>query len=376
MDSMFCILIANHKIDLKNIFYFFFLIAIYGSCTWQEVSHPDLIDWTPVRPETVNVPGDQLSKALSFLSNHCGENGLSQTIVVKDNRVIFQGDSIFTSHNIYSCTKSFTSTIFGLLQEEGKVSLDEPIRRHIPDLSALYPDMTFRHLLTMTSGYNARGINRWNQASEDWSTTPFVQNTPLFEPGSAYAYWDEAMMLLGKALTIIAGEPLDNYLERHVLHPIDFGEWNWWASDTLVDGMRICNGCTGISINAKQLTQFGHLILNQGVFKGDALIPSSWITQATANQVPSSLPIADTDRKTTDGTGKYGFNWWVFMPSDSMPVHAFYASGFNHNVCLIIPDWNMIITRMGDDGNPEAGKHQVYAELIRRLDLKARVCQI
>lgn len=48
-------------------------------------------------------------------------------------------------------------------------------------------------------------------------------------------------------------------------------------------------------------------------------------------------------------------------------MHAYYTSGLNHNVCLVVPEWDMVIVRMGMDGNPAAGKQAVYTELLERL---------
>lgn len=41
---------------------------------------------------------------------------------------------------------------------------------------------------------------------------------------------------------------------------------------------------------------------------------------------------------------------------------TYYACGLNHNVCFVIPEWNMVIVRMGVDGNPPEGKHVIWNE--------------
>jgi len=317
--------------------------------------------------QKVNITEEKVAGALEFLETHCGRDGLSQTIILHQGKEIYVGDSVHKKNNNYSCTKSFTSTIFALLQEEGKVHIDDSLHEYLPELEVNYSAVTFRHLLTMTSGYNAKGINRWGEASEDWSTTPFAVDAPLFAPGAEYCYWDEAMMLFGKILTVIAGEPLDDYLDRKVFSKIGFGDFTWWSTDTLSSGMKICNGCTGLTVNAKQMTRYGELFLNDGQHQGESVIPADWVEVATQNHVPETLALADTDRKSLDGRGRYGYNWWIFEKSGTIPVDAYYASGFNHNVLLVIPAWQMVITRMGDDGNPEAGKHEVYGELLRIL---------
>ena len=42
-------------------------------------------------------------------------------------------------------------------------------------------------------------------------------------------------------------------------------------------------------------------------------------------------------------------------------------SGLNHNVCAIIPEWNMVIVRTGNDKNPPEGKHVVWNEFLKKI---------
>ncbi|QLE00031.1 hypothetical protein HX109_00085 [Galbibacter sp. BG1] len=51
------------------------------------------------------------------------------------------------------------------------------------------------------------------------------------------------------------------------------------------------------------------------------------------------------------------------------PRSLFYASGFNKNMCFVIPEWNLVFVRRGEDGNPTKGKKEVYNEFFKRLAL-------
>jgi hypothetical protein len=100
------------------------------------------------------------------------------------------------------------------------------------------------------------------------------------------------------------------------------------------------------------------------------------VQAATAPQVPLHLKVADTDRAGSDGRGVYGFNWWVngtqangkrLMPD--APAGAYFAAGLNHNICLVIPEWEMVIVRMGTDGNPRGGHASTLNAFLRRLGM-------
>lgn len=180
-------------------------------------------------------------------------------------------------------------------------------------------------------------------------------------------------MMFGRVLTRIAGERLSTLFNREVGAKIGLGEFEWWYEETL-NGIPLDNGCSGISVTANQLARFGYLFLRQGNWKGEQVISKDWVNQATRPQVGSMHPLADTDRKSTDGRGRYGFNWWtngnhpdggLWMPNS--PVDLYYMSGLNNNMCFVLPGWDMVVVRMGEDGNPPEGKHVVYNRFFELL---------
>ena len=332
----------------------------------QPVTTYPVTEWERARPESLGIDATQLDSALAFLATHSGKDGLEEVLVIRHGRVAWAGDSIHKVHDIWSCTKSFTATAAGLLIAEGLIELDQPAATHEPLLREYYPEVTYRHFLTMTSGYDAVGDSRWGEASQDWSATPYTPAPPHFAPGTAYAYWDEAMILAGRALTQAAGTSLNDYLDERLFSKIGITRREWWGEGYVGDSIKINFGGTGLKMSAQEQARFGLLYLNNGRWRDQQLVPEDWVRAATTNQVPPTLALGDTDRASTDGRGTYGYNWWVIPAGDDHPAAA-YTSGLNHNVCLIVPDWDMVVVRMGVDGNPAAGKQYVYTELLRRL---------
>lgn len=329
--------------------------------------------WQFISPQEAGIDPQNLGRALDYLQRHSGVNGIEEIVLVKEGRILYQGNNVNRQHNIWSCTKSFTGMAFGLLQQDGKCRLDDLTSQYAPFLKELYPNVTLRHFATMTSGYNAVGNSRWDGSSEDWSWTPFVPDTPLFAPGTAYCYWDEAMMTFGYALTTIAGRDLKELLDERIFKPIGAGDWKWGDEPSDLD-ITVRNGCTGIEMNAMQLARIGYLILNKGNWNGTQLIDSKWVAESTRNQVPVDIEIAETDRKNIDGRGNYGYNWWtngtgadgnLVLPD--MPIGTHYMSGHNNNVCFVVPEWNLVFVRMGTDGNPPEGKSNVYNNFFKIL---------
>ena len=331
--------------------------------------------WTEATPESQGVDGAKLNEAGELLARTVGSDGARELVVIRHGRMIWKGDTIDKRHGVWSATKSFTSSVLGLLIEDGKCKLDTRVADVLPEMKTHYPDVTLRHLTTMTSGYRAVGDETTGSYKHGPSNTPFVPNTePLFTPpGSQYAYWDSAMNTFALALTKIADEPIEQLFKRRVADPIGMSDWDW-GDYAVVDGV-VVNGGSGngnkhIFISAREMARFGLLFLNQGRWNGRQLVAESWIVEATRVQVPANMPWAHPESE-IDGRGVYGFNWWRngLKPDGTRKFHAapegmFWASGHNNNKCFVIPEWDMVIVRLGLDGK---AKDEVWNGFLAKV---------
>jgi CubicO group peptidase (beta-lactamase class C family) len=317
--------------------------------------------WVEAIPESVGVDATRLREAVAFLEASAGKDSACELVIVRRGRLIWKGDNVDHVHGIWSCTKSFTSTVLGLLIADGKCSLDTRAAAFVPELGPTYGGVTLRHFATMTSGYRAVGDETTGSYTHGPSTTPFLPYpTPLFAPGSAYAYWDSAMNELGLVLTRIAGEPLDTVFKRRIADPIGMDPAAWkWGDLGEVAGLRVScgSGNSGkhVQVSARELARFGHLFLNEGRWNGRQLVPAEWVRAATSVQVPASTKNAWA-RSGIEGPGLYGFNWWRNAPGPDgkllwpeAPRATFAALGHNNNKLIVVPDWQMVIVRLGLD---------------------------
>jgi CubicO group peptidase (beta-lactamase class C family) len=181
----------------------------------------------------------------------------------------------------------------------------------------------------------------------------------------------------GLILTRIAGEPLQDLFKRRIADPIgmDPNEWRWGDFGRR-EGVTI-NGGSGnsnnhIFISARQIARLGLLFLNRGNWNGRQLISEKWVEMATKPQVPASLPLWPDSG--ADGRGVYGFNWWVNgVKADGRrkwpgaPVGTYAASGYNNNDMFVIPEWNMVIVRLGLDESQHPITDAVYSNFIEKV---------
>ena len=335
--------------------------------------------WEEATPESQGLDGARLRAAVARLETHAGRDGAHELAIVRNGRLVWRGDRIDKVHGVWSLTKSVTSTCLGLLIDDGKCTLDTKAKDHVPGLAAAYPDLALRHFATMTSGYRAVGDEPRGSYTHGPSPTPFKPGKPLFAPpGSQYAYWDSAMNEFGLLLTRIAGEPLDVLFKRRIADPIGMNPKAWrWGRLGKVDGLAV-NGGSGnanchVFISARELARFGLLFLHRGNWGGKQLIAASWVDAATRAHVPASTPLAHPESK-IDGRGVYGLNWWVNgLGADGKrkwpgaPVSTYAASGYNNNDLFVIPDWQMVVVRLGLDEGDKKITDEVYGKFLRQL---------
>jgi len=124
-----------------------------------------------------------------------------------------------------SISKQFTAAAVMLLQQEGKLSIDDPVSRWYPELTRA-SEVTLRNLLSHTSGYQDYApqdytIPAWTQPSSadrivhEWATKPLD-----FDPGTQYQYSNTNFNILGLIVQKASGEPFWTFLKSRVLDPV------------------------------------------------------------------------------------------------------------------------------------------------------------
>ncbi|MEV0588722.1 serine hydrolase domain-containing protein [Nonomuraea sp. NPDC050310] len=133
------------------------------------------------------------------------------------------GETLF---QIGSTTKTVTATVVMHLVEEGRVGLDDPVRRHLPDLRLADEQaaaaLTVRHLLTHTAGFmgDIDDGTSWDTAALGRSIDGYDRLPQLFPPGTLASYNNAAFRLLGRLAEVVYGEPYESVVRKVVLDPL------------------------------------------------------------------------------------------------------------------------------------------------------------
>jgi CubicO group peptidase (beta-lactamase class C family) len=344
--------------------------------------------WHRATPKSQDIDPARLHEALDYLQANSSGVGTDETVIIRNGYLIWEGPGANAVHEIYSCTKTFTSTVLGLLVTEGALGADDHAVKYLPSLDDQYPEyakIRLSHLATMTSGYDSVMGDGWKFYKTDRAkhhqhvlsfTTP---GPPLFPAGTSFKYHDPAVHILGYVLTRAAGESLEQVFRTRVADPIGIRQLTW-SNYGHRDGIPFNNaagtpgrGQGGVYSSPRDLARYGLLYLNRGNWKGKQILDASFVERATSTQVP-----AEVGAKYSDLTGRYGFFWWTngvaadgTRPWPSAPPKTFAARGAGRNFIFAIPEWSLVIVRLSPapEGRIHTGsvKKGVWEAFFSRL---------
>jgi CubicO group peptidase (beta-lactamase class C family) len=264
-------------------------------------------------------------------------------------------DAIF---RIYSMSKTVTAVAVLTLMEEGKLSLEDPIGKYLPELAgqrvfvggtadeprtqAAGTPVTIRHLLTHTPGYAVYGRDTdpvnviFNRA--DVGSSPDLKEyvrrlgrLPLaHEPGREFHYDGVPIQVLGRLVEVLSGMPFDRYLQERIFAPLRMADTGFEVpankrhriadmTTTDADGKLVLaravpppgermnsflSGAGGLYSTAPDYARFAQMLLNGGQLDGARILGRKTVELMRQNHLSQlSLPIAGLNPGETFGLG-------------------------------------------------------------------------
>ena len=282
------------------------------------------------------------------------ERGFGRLGWTKNDEQVDPEESIY---DLASLTKVIgTTTAVMVLYDEGKVGLDDPVWKYIPEFSGGWKDsVTVRELLTHHSGLPA-GRDLWRIASNPAQARQDVIETPLVcKPGDCYIYSDLGADMLGFIVEAASGERLDTFLQLHVFGPLGMKETFFRPADSLKERIAPTEvapprgyplrgevhdenayalggiaGHAGLFSTASDLAIFAQMMLNGGEYNGVRIVADSTVRLFTKREVGTRALGWDT----CDGDGSCG---------RYLSDHAFGHTGYTGTSIWIDPDREMFV---------------------------------
>jgi CubicO group peptidase (beta-lactamase class C family) len=254
-----------------------------------------------------------------------------------------------TRTRTWSTAKSIAVTLFGILADQGRISLDEPLgfewypRVREPEADPRNA-ITLRNLLNMSSGLETvdnegleyatgSGLAYWAGAS---SVRGALSRALIREPGSYWDYENYDTLLAVYLMKLALGDQ-QTYMEfprRALLDRI--GMRNTLASTDRFGDFILSSQ---VYTNARDLARFGLLYQQGGVWNGERIISPEWI-----DFVRTPAPA------TAERGNQYGGQWWLVPDNRTdVPSDAYSTAGNRGQYVIVVPSHELVIVRRGLD---------------------------
>ncbi len=246
-----------------------------------------------------------------------------------------------TAYQIASVTKQFTAAAIMRLVEAGKVSLDDPITRFLPDYPVQGHHVTVRHLLNHTSGiksYTELGKEAQRQLrlepSSEEMVALFGKQPFVFKPGEKFRYNNSGYYLLARVIEEVTGAPYEEYMERELLQPLELHNTLYGSAQRIIPnrakGYKYESNAAGTLYNAPGFSIKGNGAGGLSSTVGDLI---RWTHLLHSGQVVSRESLRQMTTPTelsAGGTRTYGFGLDLARLGDhEKVVHTGDTDGFN-----------------------------------------------
>jgi CubicO group peptidase (beta-lactamase class C family) len=253
-------------------------------------------EWETADPASVGFDPAKLDE-LSAAAEAGGSNCL---VVVRDGKIVeedYYGDKTAESaQEVFSATKSYTSTLVGIAQDEGLLDIDDPASDYIDEWKGTPSEaVTIRNLLSNDSGrFYEYETDYFKMAAAAPDKTQFaIDLTQADPPGTVWEYNNSAIQTLDRVLTKATGMSPTDYAAEKLLGPIGMSD-----STMTKDPAGNTRTFMGLQSTCRDMARFGVLMLNEGNWDGEQIVSESWVDDA-AGQASQDL------------NGSYGYLWWL-----------------------------------------------------------------
>jgi CubicO group peptidase (beta-lactamase class C family) len=368
----------------------FFAISCVGYAGELLITSPKDVGMSPeklakVKPAVQALVDTEKIAGASVIVARKGKVVLFETFGMMDieAKKSMEKDTIF---RFYSMTKPITSVAVMMLYEEGKLNLDDPVSKYVPEFKGLKVydesgkhieqerEMSIRDLLRHTSGltygffgntpvdkmYMAKSVFDWDSSLQDMINK--LSEIPLlYQPGTKWHY-SVSTDVLGYIVEKISGQSLDKFFNQRIFKPLKMKDTAFYVPANKVErfaacygpkltgGLRIVDdpaksrylkkrsllsGGGGLVSTAQDYLRFCQMMLNKGELDGKRLLRPETVEMMTTNQLPDSVR--------RDEDGGFGLGFSVRLNDGEFPKGEYGWGGAASTHFWISPKHDLIV---------------------------------
>ena len=308
-------------------------------------------------PEKAGMPRAAIDRFLTDMQRH--EINLHSLMLLRGNDVFYERAwapfSLDRPHRMYSITKTFTAVAIGLLAEEGKLSLDDPVIRYFPDklpreISPWLEKQTIRHMLMMSTCF--AGGPTWFQPGLKDRAAYYFARQAVKPAGALFDYDSTGSCVLGILVERLSGMKLLDYLRLRVLDRL-----GGFADAVILenpDGTPWAD--SGMVCSPRALMNFARFVMNLGVWEGERLMNADYLRAATTAQTANDL-----EARPLFNAHGYGYQIWMTEQNG----FCFFGMGSQFAVC--VPEKDFILVCTGDNQYNDPVQYDLFRAIFDDL---------
>ena len=296
--------------------------------------------WRTITPEEAGISSALVKKFISKLE----QRGLTMHSVL-----MMRGNDIFAEcywkpfdknfiHRMYSQTKSFVGVAIGILEQEGKLSLDDKISDYFPEridreLPEHLKNLTIKDMLTMETAGEAP-FWLFHEEAEDRVRWYFNKNNSTHPGGTIWKYDSDGSQVLSVLVEKLSGMTLFEFLKARIFDKL--------GTFTTAYALKVRNedsfGDSSMMCTTRDIASFARFVMNYGSWNGERIVNEEYMRKATSAVVDNN--ISGFEGYTSDG---YGYQIWGAENGS----FAFHGMGGQFTIC--VPEKDFIFTCTADN---------------------------
>jgi len=252
-------------------------------------------EWSTVTPAEAGLDPavlDEMAAEAEQLDSTC-------FLVVRDGRIAAEhywgSGGEHEAQEVFSVTKSFASTLVGIAQDDGSLSVEDPASRWITEWDATpSAEVTVADLLSNVSGRFWSFDSDYGRLIASLDRTGYAIGLDQeHEPGTYWAYNNAAIQSLSRVLDRATGEPVPDFGRERLLAPLGMDD-SRFGTDGAGNGLTFM----GLRSTCRDLARFGVLVLDRGEWNGEQVVSADYLDAATG-------------RPSQDLNAAYGYLFWL-----------------------------------------------------------------
>ncbi len=367
--------------NMKRLYVVYFLIIVgsvtlYSSLSLAMTEAPAPLsandgywptsEWRTDIPESEGMNGTLLQELHDAIENPYYYPDLLSLLLVKNGTLVYEQyqdssmQNASTPRDLYSATKSITSTLIGMALDKGYIdNISQTVLSFFPDYTFDNPSeeknaMTIEDLLTMRSGLDFTDADfsytmGLVSACFAGDAIQYVLDHPMKEAaGTTFAYDSGASHILAAILNNTVPDGLMDFANTSLFSKLGISNYMW-----TLDMQKIPAGFAGLYLTPRDMAKIGFLLLNNGTWDGEQIVSKAWVVESSTPQVYPASTIG------------YGYQWWIPEYLEEYFPGIYAANGLYTQRIIVCPedDLVIVITSKADWNTPPLLVNYIYPAL-------------